>query len=68
MTTTNRFQLMKRYREQINQLLREHPELEPLQQEIDEALKKCGNDTQKRCQVLQEMLLNNWWKITKVEL
>lgn len=65
---TRDFEKISTLREQINELLREHPELEPLQQEIDEALHKCGNDTQKRCRVLQEMMLNTWWKITKVDL
>jgi len=64
----NRFQLIKEYRDKINELLRERPELEALQQQIDEALSKCGNDKQKRNRVLQELMLNTWWKITEVKL
>lgn len=60
------FEKIKMYREQINELLKEHPELEDLQKQIDESLKKAGSNKHERCRVIQEIMLNTWFKITKI--
>ena len=57
------FAKIKELREEINKLLEEHPELRPLQEEIDSELSKCGNDTQRRNAKIQEMMMNTWYKI-----
>lgn len=60
------FEKIKFYREQINELLTEHPELEELQKQIDEALLKAGSNKYERCRIIQEIMLNTWYKITEI--
>ena len=42
-----------------------HPELQPLQDEINTVLNKAGNNTQRRNQALQELMLNTWYEIVE---
>jgi len=61
------FEKIKELREKINQLLEEHPELKPLQDEINERLAKIpSTDYQRRNQVIQEFMFNTWSRIVKV--
>jgi hypothetical protein len=46
--------------------LRDHPELIPLQDEINHALKEAGRDKRKRNTILQLMLLESWSRITRI--
>lgn len=55
------------YNTQIKLLLHQHPELIALQNEIDEKLKDV-TDKIRRQQIIQEMMLNKWYEITKVNL
>jgi hypothetical protein len=60
----SRFAKIKVAVEARNAFLAEHPELQPLQDEIDETLKKFrSNDYHNRCVAIQTMLLNTWTKI-----
>ena len=43
--------------------LREHPELQPLQEEVNAELYKAGNDIQRRNAVIQNMMLNSWYRV-----
>ena len=51
---------------QRDEFLAAHPELQPLQDEVNKQLKKAGNDIQRRNAVIQNMLMNTWFEITKV--
>lgn len=55
---------MKEYREKIEELIKENPSLQSLQDEIDEKLK--GKSKEERQRIIQEMMLEKWWEITKV--
>ena len=46
--------------------LRDHPELIPLQDEINRALIEAGCDKRKRNSLLQLMLLESWSRITRI--
>lgn len=59
------FEKIKELRKQIKELLKEKPELQPLQDEIDAAMKKVGGNTHNRCAVLQDMMLTKWMEIIK---
>ena len=59
------FNKIKRLVEKRDKFLEEHPELRPLQEEINEELRKAGNNIQRRNAVLQDMMLNSWYRITK---
>lgn len=61
----NIFEKIRRLVEQRNLFLAQHPELQPLQDELDEKLKGV-TDINRRNQIVQEMMLNSWWRITKV--
>ena len=63
---TNRFQIIKDLVEERDRFLAENPELNSLQDEINEVLLKAGNNQQQRQQKIQEMLLNTWFEITKI--
>ena len=49
--------------EEIRKLLEEHPELKELQDKIDEALEKAGDNTHNRNVVIQEMMLETWYDV-----
>ena len=49
--------------EEIEKLLKEHPELQEIQDKIDEALEKAGDNVHNRNVVVQEMLLETWCDI-----
>jgi hypothetical protein len=49
-----------------DEFLNEHPELKPLQEEISQILNSAGTDAIKRNIILQKMLLDTWWKITRI--
>jgi len=51
------FVKIKQYRDQINQLLTEKPELIPFQKEIDRELEKAGKNHGNRMSVLFGMLM-----------
>ena len=57
------FEKIKTLREELKKLLEENPEYQSLQDEVDRKLKACGNDHQKRNQVIQEMMCNKWYEI-----
>lgn len=59
----NTFEKIKTLVEQRNELIAQKPELQALQDEIDEALLKAGNNKHERNRVLQEKLLNSWYRI-----
>lgn len=63
---TRDFAKIKELNKKIEDLLEENPELIPLQNEINERLEKVGKDHQKRNQVIQEMLVNSWMRITEI--
>lgn len=46
--------------------LRDHPELIPLQDEINRVLIEVGSDKRKRNTLLQLMLLESWSRITRI--
>ena len=54
------FEKIKELRQEINDMIAERPELQALQDEVDAALAKAGNNHQRRIQVIQEMLMNRW--------
>lgn len=60
------FNKIKQYNEQIAEILEERPDLVCLQQEINSRLE--GKNSFERQRILQEMMLNKWFEITKVEL
>jgi hypothetical protein len=51
---------------QRDEFLAEHPELQPLQDKVNEVLQKAGKDHQRRNTAIQEMLLSTWFKITTI--
>ena len=57
------FVKIKKLREQINDLIRQRPELQVLQDEIDKELAKCGTNRHNRCVVIQNMMLTKWKEI-----
>jgi len=59
------FQKMKELREQIRLLIEEKPELQALQDELDNKLKGV-KDHKERARIIQEMLLNTWYRITDI--
>lgn len=61
------FKKISDLRQEIKKLIAEKPELQELQDEIDAALEKAGNDHQRRNQVIQEMMLNSWFRITNLD-
>ena len=60
--TLNRFEKMKHYREEINKLLKEKPDLIPFQNYIDTELHKAGNQNN-RLAVLSNMIYENKIKL-----
>ena len=56
------FQKIKQTREELKEFLKQHPELQALQDEIDEALSKCNNQ-HNRCVKIQELMLEKWFEI-----
>lgn len=60
------FNKIKNAVEERDAFLAEHPELQGLQDKINEVLEKAGKDHHARQVALQQMLLNTWWEITKV--
>lgn len=61
----NKFEKIKEAVEKRDAFLLEHPELQPLQDEINNIVYKCAN-SQQRQQKIQELLLNTWFKITEI--
>ena len=59
------FETIKYYRDEINKLLEEKPELKELQDQIDKRLENI-TDKKERARILQEMMLNQWFEITKI--
>lgn len=60
------FYKIKEAVERRNIFLVENPEVQPLQNEIDELLKSAGKDHYKRQVVLQEKMLNTLFQIVEV--
>lgn len=60
------FNKIKEAVQKRDEFLREHPELEPLQEEINALLMNAGNDKRKRNVLLQQLLLESWSRITQV--
>jgi hypothetical protein len=61
------FTRIKALVEQRDEFLSEHPELQHIQDEINEKLKGI-KDVKERNRLLQEMLLNSWYRITEIKL
>jgi hypothetical protein len=61
------FMRIKALVEQRDEFLSEHPELQHIQDEINEKLKGI-KDVKERNRLLQEMLLNSWYRITEIKL
>lgn len=61
------FELITYYNNKIKELLEQKPELKLLQDELDAKLKDV-TDKNRRQQIIQEMMLNKWFEITKVDL
>lgn len=49
--------------EKRDEYLKEHPELQPLQDEINKLLKDAGNNVHNRQVAIQTAMLNTWYKI-----
>jgi len=60
------FNKIKEAVERRNEFLAEHPELQPLQDEIDDILKIAGKNHHNRQVALQTKMLNTWTKIVEV--
>jgi hypothetical protein len=60
----DRFKDIKEKVEARNQFLAEHPEMQPLQDIIDERLKKAGN-VNNRLAVIQDMMLTSFFELDK---
>ena len=60
------FNKIKEAVRQRDDFLEEHPELQPLQDEINEVLKKAGKNHHNRQVALQTMMLNSWFRIVEV--
>lgn len=61
------FEKIKEAVEKRNEFLAQHPEYQWLQDEIDETLKKIGNNHHNRQAAIQTMMLNTWFRITKLD-
>lgn len=62
------FEKIKTLNEELSKLLEERPDLQSLQDEVDRRLKACGNNHQRRNQVIQEMLCSKWYEVVPVWL
>lgn len=60
------FNKIKEAVQKRDEFLREHPELEPLQDEINQLMKNAGSDKRKRNVLLQQLLLESWSRITQI--
>lgn len=60
------FNQIKEAVQKRDEFLQEHPELMSLQEEINRLLLKAGNDKRKRNMMLQQLLLESWYRITKI--
>lgn len=60
------FNQIKEAVQKRDEFLKEHPELLPLQEEINQLLAKAGSDKRKRNVLLQQMLLESWFRITQI--
>lgn len=61
----NRFETISVYNDKIRELLKEEPALIPLQEEINNKLKNVL-DKKERRRILEELMLNTWYKITEI--
>ena len=59
------FEKLKSLRDEINLLLAQRPELQPLQDAIDNKLRGV-RDPKERARIVQEMMLNEWYRIVEV--
>ena len=66
MTGENRFKVIKDLVEKRDKYLAEYPELQPLQDEINEVLLNAGSDFHERNRALQELMLNTWCRVIGV--
>lgn len=58
------FEKIQELRQKIRDLIKERSELQKLQDELDEKLSKIpSTDYQRRNQIVQEMMCNEWYKI-----
>ena len=62
----NRFEKMKEMRSKIHDLLQERPDLRELQNQLDNRLLGV-KDQHERNRIVQEMMLNTWYKITELK-
>lgn len=60
------FEAIKEAVDKRNMFLAQHPEYQYLQDEIDEVLKKAGNNHNRQV-ALQTMMLNTWYRILEVK-
>jgi len=57
---------IKRLEKERDDLLKEHPELQPLQDKIDKVLTKAGSNQTNRCAAIQNLMLSTWAEIVPV--
>lgn len=62
----NRFEKMKEMRTKIHDLLQERPDLAVLQKELNDKLSNV-KDQHERNRIVQEMMLNSWYRITELQ-
>jgi len=62
------FQKIKKAVEQRDEYLSLHPELMPLQMQINDLLNKAGNNKRARNMALQILILETWSKIQIINL
>ncbi len=60
------FNQIKEAVQKRDEFLQQHPELLPMQEEINRLLMNEGNDKRKRNMLLQQLLLESWYRITKI--
>ena len=60
----NRFEIIKSKIDIRNQFLAENPQMQPMQDMIDERLKKAGN-TNNRLTIIQDMMLISFFDLEK---
>lgn len=63
---TNDFEVIREAVQKRDQFLNDHPELRPMQEEINHLLAMAGPDKRKRNILLQQLLLESWYRMTGI--
>lgn len=59
------FEKIKRLKAERDEFLKEHPELQELQDELDEAMDKCNNP-HNRAAVACAIMVNKWHEVVEI--